>query len=468
MDGTTAPDRNLLVARLDRLPHTTRSHRTWMVLLGALFIADLADLNVLSYAAPAIREQWGLSVQQIGHLTSLSFLGMFAGALAGGRLADRFGRRRVVIGATLFYAAASLLCALAPNFALLGVFRLLSGLGVQAVTGVLIVYIAEMFPQRRRGRIQALMLGIGLLGVPFIAGAARLLVPLGDSSWRWMFVVAAVGLVPAAVAWFALPESARWLLVQDREAEAERIIARLEREAGLAPDQDVVRAAEQDVARTAAPDRGPDRAPLAALFRGRTRRTTTVTSMVMVFHILGFYGFNAWVPTLLVEQGYSHETTLTITTVFAIAPFAGALAGTLVADRWERKTVSLVLAASSAAAIGLFAVGQQLWLVVLGGFLATLLLQTNTAVLYSYLPEVFPTALRGAGAGLANGMGRLAGTVNGVLIAAVFAVFGFSGAFLAAALFILCQGLVLFTFGERTTGRRLTDTVDDELAEERA
>ncbi|GAB2647542.1 MFS transporter [Saccharopolyspora gloriosae] len=458
MDSTAdaapaAPDeRRVLVARLDRLTKTTRTHRTWMVLLGSLFIADLADLNVLSYAAPAIREQWDLSVAQVGHLTSLSFMGMFFGAIVGGRLADRFGRRRVVITATLFYSVASILCALAPNLALLGVFRLLSGLGVQAVTGVLIVYVAEMFPQHKRGRIQAFMLGIGLLGVPFIAGAARLLVPIGPDSWRWTFVVAAVGIVPAIAAWFKLPESARWLLVQDREAEADVIITKLEREAGLTPDQDVVLDAE--------PVRGRSRVPVTELLRGRTRKITIVASLVMVFDILGFYGFNAWVPTLLVEQGYSHETTLTITTIFAIGPFAGAFAGMLVADRWERKTVSLVLAAVSGAAIVVFAVSGELWLVVLGGFVATVLLQTNTAVIYSYLPEVFPTALRGAGAGLANGMGRLAGTVNGVLIAAVFAFAGFSGAFIAAALFILCEGLVIFFFGERTTGRRLADTVD--------
>jgi len=74
-----------LAARLERLPRTTRSHRGWIVLLGALFICDLMDTNGLAYVAPAIRADWGLTVAQIGQLTSYSFLGMFAGGIVFGR-----------------------------------------------------------------------------------------------------------------------------------------------------------------------------------------------------------------------------------------------------------------------------------------------------------------------------------------------------------------------------------------------
>src|SRR3954471_10083351 len=81
-----------LAARLERLPRTTRSHRGWMALLGVLFVCDLMDTNALAYAAPGIRAEWGLSVAQLGQLTSYSFLGMFAGGITGGRLSDRLGR----------------------------------------------------------------------------------------------------------------------------------------------------------------------------------------------------------------------------------------------------------------------------------------------------------------------------------------------------------------------------------------
>ncbi|MGW4335942.1 MFS transporter [Rhodococcus koreensis] len=452
--GGAAEGWQVLAARLDRLPRITKSHRIWMAILGVLFIGDLAELHVLSYSAPAIRSLWGLTVEDIGQLTAMGFAGMFIGAVLGGRLADRFGRRRVLIGATVFYAAGSILCAVAPNPEMLGVFRFLAGVGVQAVTGLLIVFVTELFPRKSRGKMQALMLGIGLLGIPFIATSARFIVPISPESWRWMFVFAAIGLIPAVVAYFKLPESPRWLMLNNRPAEADAIISKLEREAGIDPNDPL-----PDIA--AAPVVGVTKAKMTDLFRGHTRKIVIVAALIMIFDILGFYGFTAWVPTLLVEHGYDISTTLTITTIFSIAPFAGAMVGMAVADRWERKTVSFVLATLSGVCIVGFGFTDQLWLLVVCGFFANLLMQTNTAVIYAYLPEVFPTVLRGLGSGFANGMGRVAGAINGILIAAIFAFGGFAAAFLAAGIFITLQGVIMLCFGERTSGRKLADTTDD-------
>jgi putative MFS transporter len=434
-----------LASRLERLPAITRSHRGWMVLLGSLFICDLIDTNAFAYAAPAIRAEWGLSVAQIGQLTSYTFLGMFAGAILGGRLSDRLGRKRTVVWATVLYSFASLLCALAPNVAALGVLRVVTGIGIQAVTGVLIVYVAEMFPGASRGRCQALMLGIGLLGVPVAAGAARLIVPLSPDAWRWLFVFGAIGLVPAVVAWFVLPESVRWAALNGRVAEARATVERLEAQSPRPLPEVVV-----------APVLRERRRP-AELFAPGTRKRTAVATLTMIFAILGFYGFNAWIPTLLVERGYSTAEALTVTSIFSVAPFAGALAGMLLADRFQRRTTMLVLTAVVAVAMVVFAFTGSHWMLVVSGFVATLLLQTNTAVLYAYLPEVFPTALRGLGAGFANGFGRLAGFGNAFLIAAIAGALGFGGVFTATAVFILLAGLTVGLFGERTRGRRLEE-----------
>ncbi|MGW4587761.1 MFS transporter [Amycolatopsis thermoflava] len=434
-----------LAARMERLPRTTHSHRGWMVLLGSLFICDLIDTNALAYAAPAIQAEWGLSVGQIGQLTSYSFFGMFVGAILGGRLADRVGRRRTVVWATVLYSVASLLCALAPTVAVLGVLRVVTGVGIQAVTGVLIVYVAEMFPGASRGRCQALMLGIGLLGVPLAAGAARVIVPLSPNAWRWLFVFGAIGLVPALVARFVLPESVRWAVLNGRVAEATATVERLEAQSAH-PLPEIV-----DVPVV------HERKRPAELFAHGIRKRTVVATLTLVFGILGFYGFNSWVPTLLVERGYSTTEALTITTIFSVAPFAGALVGMVLADRFQRRTTSMVLTAVIAASMLVFAFTGSHWLLVVSGFVVTLLLQTNTAVLYAYLPEVFPTGLRGLGAGFANGFGRLAGFGNAFLIAAIAGALGFGGVFTATAVFILLAGLTVGLFGERTRGRRLEE-----------
>ncbi|GAA1853539.1 MFS transporter [Pseudonocardia ailaonensis] len=434
-----------LAARLERLPRTTRSHRTWMIVLGVLFICDLVDTNALAYAAPAIRAEWSLSVAQVGQLTSYTFLGMFAGAILGGRLSDRIGRKNTVIWSTVLYSVASLLCAVAPNLAVLGILRVVTGIGIQAVTGVLIVYVAEMYPGVSRGKCQALMLGIGLLGVPLVAGASRLIVPLSADAWRWVFVFGAIGIVPAVVARFILPESVRWAAVNGRVDEARSTVERLESQLpGPLPEVVETTAIREHKKAT-------------DLFAPGMRKRTIVATLTLVFAVLGFYGFNSWVPTLLVEKGYSTAEALTITTIFSIAPFAGALLGVLLSDRFQRRTTMLVLTSAVAALMLVFAFTGSYWALVISGFGVTLLLQTNTAVLYAYLPEVFPTALRGLGAGFANGLGRLGGFGNAFLIAAIAAGLGFGGVFTTTAVFILLAGLTVGLFGERTRGRRLEE-----------
>ncbi|GHF31998.1 putative MFS transporter [Amycolatopsis bartoniae] len=440
--GTRGAD---LIARFDRLPRMTRPHWRWLPLLGLLSFGDTTDNSVLAYAAPAMRRDWGLSISQIGNLTSLSLLGSFVGALVGGRLADRFGRKRIIIAGTLLYSVSSILCGLAPNLGVLGLFRVLSGLGIQAVIGVLSVYVAEMYPTRVRGRSQAAVLGVGLLGVPFAAVTAKLIIPLDPQAWRWVFVVGAVGLVPAILGMFLLPESVRWLIAGGRDERASRIVSGLEaRYSGELPPPVLT-----------APSAPPARGKTAELFTGSQRRITIVTALTLVFGIVAFYGFNSWVPTLLAERGHSTDTALTITTILSIAPPFGALAGMLVTDRWERRHVLAATSLTIALLMAVFAFTDALWPTIVVGFLITMFLQSNAVTIYAYLPEVFPTTLRGFGAGLSNGAGRLAGVGGAALVAAIYGVAGFVGVFLTTALFSLATAVVIGLFGENTRNRSL-------------
>ncbi|MFK4548069.1 putative MFS transporter [Streptomyces tendae] len=440
-----SPRGDELIARFDRLPRMTSAHWRWLPLLGLLSLGDTVDINALSYAAPAMRKNWGLSISQIGNLTSLSFLGMFIGALVGGRLADRYGRKRMILIGTMLYSLSSILCGLSPNFAVLGVFRTLSGVGIAATIGVLSVYVAEMYPTKVRGRIQAAVLGVGLLGVPFAAFSAKLLVPLGSEAWRWVFVIGAVGLVPAVLAVFLLPESVRWLIAAGRYEEATRLVSGLElRYSGELPPPVLT-----------VPAAPPARGKVADLFTGSQRRITIVTALSLMSGIVAFYGFNSWVPTLLDERDHSTDTALTITTILSIAPPIGALVGMLVTDRWQRRYVLAAISLTTAVLMVVFAVTTSLWPTIVVGFLISMFLQSNAVTVYAYLPEVFPTTLRGLGAGLGNGAGRLAGIGGAALVAAIYAVAGFVGVFLTTALFSLVTAVILGLFGENTQNRSL-------------
>lgn len=455
--GDSPPEHDDLAARLDRLPVITRTHRTWVALLGGLFVFDLVDLNSFAYAAPALRTQWGLSIGTVGLITSAGFVGMFLGAIVGGRLSDRFGRRPVLIGAVFFYSLFSLLSAASWDATSLGVMRVLTGFGLQAMTGVLLVYVSEMFPRALRGRYQSLLLAVGLAGVPVAAWLARLVVPLGPGTWRWIFVFGALGAVIGVVALRVLPESARWQAAHGRGTQAaERLVAKLEDEARERTGEPL----PEPVATTPVPP-----ASVRDLLHGAALRRTIVASAACVFLILSFYGFTSWVPTLLVERGYTTTQSLTYASVLAIAAVPGALLAFPVIDRWERKNLIFALQCAVAVLLLVFGLVGNPVSILVSGFLASMLMQTGVAVLYTYIAEVFPLALRGLGSGIANGTGRLAGVLGGVLVAAIFTGLGMAAVYVYLAIAALLMGLVLLFFGARTSNRALEEISAGALAD---
>src|SRR4051812_10322825 len=166
-----------IAARLDRLP-IAAFHRRMVVLLGYIFFFELGDLNSFGFAAPAVREAWHLSIATIARITSASFVGMFIGATTAGLISDRLGRKRALVVTTVWYSVCSMLNAFAWDVTSLAAARLLTGVGLSAMTVVAITYVSEMFPASRRGRYQSWIMTIGLCGIPATAYVARFVIPL--------------------------------------------------------------------------------------------------------------------------------------------------------------------------------------------------------------------------------------------------------------------------------------------------
>ncbi|MGC4998449.1 MFS transporter [Streptomyces sp. DT195] len=437
--------------RMERVPVLTRSHRTWMVLLGLLLFFDQSDINAFAFAAPAIREDWGLSVAEIGLITAASFLGMFAGSIAGGRIADRYGRKRLIIGATVFYSLFSLASAFAVSVADLALYRFLTGVGLQAMTVVLLTYISEMYPRRLRGRVQALILAFSVLGIPAAAGLARWVTPHGPDAWRWIFVAGAGGIVIALIALRTLPESVRWNAASGRGAASEAVVTRVEEQARAAIGGDL-------------PPMEPLPAPVPTspreLLRPPLRKRLVVVSTYMALGTTVFYGFNAWMPTLLVENGFTTGQSLRFSSTVALAACPGALLATLFIDRVERRTAIMLINLVNAALLLVFALVDSYPVLVAAGLLMVLTSQAGVACVYTYLPETFPTRLRALGAGIGNGAGRLAVFASSFLIAVVLSRLGDTAVFVCLVGAAVLAALVMGMFGERTRGRSLESLAD--------
>ena len=428
------------IARLNRLP-VTSFYRQLLWILGFIFFFDLANINTLSYAAPAIIKYWHVPISTIAFLNSATFAGMFVGAITAGWVSDRFGRKKTLLFTTLWYAGFSLLNAIVWEPTGLFITRLLTGVGVSAMTVVGIAYISEIFPARIRGAYQGWIMAIGLSGVPATAYVARAFIPMAPWGWRAVFIWGALAIL-FPLFYGALEESPRWYENQGRFDEADaaldRIEARVRSEVGelppLAPSIDFPPLREKTGER------------LSRIYLPRL--TLLVTAWVCI--TVGFFGFTSWVPTLLVAHGFSLVHSLAWSSTMSLTAIPGALLAGLIADRVDRKWSTTVVAIVIAACGVAYGLTFRVTLIIAFGMLIELFIHTFMPLMYSYTAESFPAEIRNLGTGVSYGAGRLANVFSPLLIAFVFRHSGYTSVFVFISVAWVLTAIVIGSFGLRS------------------
>jgi MFS transporter, putative metabolite:H+ symporter len=430
-------------ARLDRLP-VTRLHRKVFNLIGVGMFFEGFDIYIAASVLGATYKTGFSTLEQNGLFISMTFVGMTLGALLTGFLGDRYGRQFTYQVNLLVFGAAALASAVAPNMTTLIVLRFLMGLGLGAEVVVGYSMMAEFFPAAIRGRWSGMMCTLVTAGLPVSASLAWLLVP--TFGWRVMFLLGAVG---SAVAWFLrreLPESPRWLVVMGRDAEAESIVSRFEREAGFASTGNLSPTSE-----TVVPHAAGD------LFQSPFLANLIVGCVSLMVANTLIQGFVVWLPTFFVGQGVSIARSTGFALLMSLGGPIGSALGALAADYLGRK---LTIAAASCLAIVLsvaFVLSGTSGVMPIVGFLLTIPIYLLVAVLFAiYIPELFPTALRLSGVGICNAVGRSASIIVPLLIGPLFANLGIAGvlAVMSSALLAMC--VVVIALGTETRVQRLS------------
>ena len=426
MEDTTLAEGSLTrPQRLGRLPYT-RKHTRVLLGSGTGWALDAMDVGLISFVGAALAVEWALSPTEVSWLLSVGFVGMALGASLGGRLSDRFGRRTVFAATLLVYGLATGASALVSGLAALLVLRLLVGLGLGAELPVASTLVSELSPTRIRGRMVVVLEAFWAVGWLAAAVIGSTVVPLEDG-WRWAF---AIGLVPAlyaVVVRVGLPESPLYLERRGRTAEAERVVRQFEESAGVAP-----------VDSPPLPPRDP--APAARLWSVPLRRRTLGIWTVWFCVNFSYYGAFIWLPGLLVARGYDLIQSFGYVLVMTLAQLPGyALAAVLIEVWGRRRTLATFLVGSAAAAVAFGLAGSVPVLLAAGMALSFFNLGAWGA-LYAVTPEIYPTVLRGTGAGAAAGFGRLASVAAPLLVPVLLGVGGdvllfavFAAAFLLAA-----------------------------------
>ncbi|MDF2916864.1 MAG: transporter [Microbacterium sp.] len=401
MTDTATPS---VARRLDDLPFGRR-HLRILTGSGLGWALDAMDVGLISFIITALIAQWSLDTSQASWIASAGFAGMAIGASLGGLLADRFGRRSVFAVTLLVYGVATGASALVGGLAMLLVLRFVVGLGLGAELPVASTYVSEFAPARIRGRVIVILEAFWAVGWTAAALIGYFVIPQVDEGWRWAFVVGAIPAVYALIVRWGLPESARWLERRGRYAEAEAVVRSFEtNSATTSRDVGAVVGAEAITAPAAVSSTGRLRALWSSEFRGRT------ASLWLVWFCVNFsyYGAFIWIPTILYTQGYDLVRSFGFTLIITLAQLPGYAVSAWLIEVWGRRlTLSVFLIGSAASAVVFGTAGTETVIIAAGMALSFFNLGAWGA-LYAVTPEMYPTSLRGTGAGWAAGVGRIA------------------------------------------------------------
>jgi putative MFS transporter len=409
----------------------------WRLLgiFGLVWAADAMQVIAVGFAAPSIAVTFGLERVAALQVGTLFFLGMFFGAFGFGRLADRIGRRNILILTVAMDAIFGLASVFAQDFTILLVLRFLTGMAVGGTLPVDYAMMAEFLPPKNRGRWLVWLEGFWAIGTLIIALTAWIATAQGSvAPWRWIFAIAAI---PAVIGIFLrlwVPESPMYLVRKGREVEARVVVNRVLAANGaqsLPPEARLVSAALPE---------GSETSIFSDLLRGRTLGVLAVWFLVS----LSYYGVFVWVPGQLATEGFGFVRGFGFLVILALAQVPGYALAAWGVEALGRRATLLGFLILSAAGCFLFTIAGSTAMVAGALMLMSFALLGTWGALYAFTPELYPTHLRGTGMGTASAMARLGGILAPSLLAVVFAKgFGLAIGVFAGLLLLAALALVL-------------------------
>ena len=440
--------------RLDRLP-ISRMHKITLIAVSFAYFFEFADINSFATTVPKLVKLWGVTINQIAYVTSLSFVGMFFGSLIASWLADRWGRKKALTITTVWFSVFSFAAVFSWDIVSLGVFRVLTSAGLAAMTVVAVIYVNEIFPAAVRGKYQAYAIVIGICGTPATNLLASVVVPLSDWSWRLVYLWGAMGIIFILFSRH-LKESPRWYESKGRFDEADALLTQME--AQVTAEKGALPAPAPAPAATEATKSKP-KASYKLLLQKKYLGPTILLTVLWVTQTIGFFGYSSWAPTLLAQEGFSVSDSIFYVALTTVGAPLGSYLASLVTDRFERKWC-LVVFGTTIAVCGLFyGLTFNPVLIVVFGFLVNLFERGYTALAYAYSPEVFDTAGRSLGTGVSYGLGRLSNAAGPLIIAGLYTGSGYQSVFFFIAGTWLFGAIVLALFGPKTRPKPLAHTV---------
>jgi MFS transporter, AAHS family, 4-hydroxybenzoate transporter len=371
------------------------------VLCGLCLIMDGFDVQALGYLAPAIIKDWQLTPAQMGPVLSAALFGILVGSIVFSAIADRIGRRPVLVVATLFFAFVTLLTARAQTIGELRLIRFIAGVGLGGIMPNAVALVGEYTPKRLRVLMVLVVTNGFNLGA--VIGGLVSAWMVQDFGWRSVFYVGgAIPLVIGSLMFFWLPESLQFLVMRGNASEkVARWVKRIDRTAPVDANTNFVVREQKGKG-----------VPILALFSGGRALGTLLLWIINFMNLLNLYFLASWLPTI-VNASYTLRASQLVGTTLQIGGVIGTFAFSWLIGRLG--FIPVLSTAFFTGCVSIALMGQPAFsLVVLFAvvFVAGFCVVGGQGAVNALSASYYPTNLRSTGVGSGLGVGRIGGIVG--------------------------------------------------------
>ncbi len=417
---------------------------------GLLFGFDIA---IITGAGPFIARRFHLSDLSLGWAFSSLLFGCVIGCFVAGKLADRYGRKKLLVLVAAFFALTSVATAMAGNFALFVSARFLGGLAVGGVSLLSPMYVAEVAPPSLRGRMGTLYQLSIITGVIVSYGINYLLRDTGPDNWRWMFLT---GVLPSALFLLLIsmaPESPRFQAIAGRDDEAFEV---LERIGGKASAGSEIAQIDASIRKRPAAESGFRRP-------GVRRALAASIGLAVLVQVSGINTILDYAPAIFQSAGWKIDGALASTFIVGLTEFVFTVVSLWMIDRYGRKPLYVVGSLGMTVALVLLVIAilegrfhGNLVLVVILSYLA-FFASCVGPVFWTLIPEIFPNDVRGVALIVPVLIQWVANAVVVLFFPYAFHVIGKALTFSFLALMSLIQGIFMLVYIPETKNKRLEE-----------
>ncbi|MDQ0879884.1 MFS transporter [Peribacillus sp. V2I11] len=387
------------------------SQRKLLGVAGLGWMFDALDVGMLSFIIVALKQEWNLTSEQVGWIGSINSIGMAVGAVFFGAMADRVGRKNVFIITLLLFSIASGLSAAVSTLSLFLILRFLIGMGLGGELPVASTLVSESVEASKRGRVVVLLESFWAVGWILAALISYFIIPA--YGWRVALLLSAVPALYALYLRLKLPDSPKYTELEKKQRPS--VLSNMK-----------------------------------SVWKKEYSRQTLVLWILWFCVVFSYYGMFLWLPSVMVLKGFSMIQSFEYVLIMTLAQLPGYFSAAWLIEKMGRKFVLITYLIGTAVSAFFFGSAEGLALLIVSGMFLSFFNLGAWGALYAYTPEQYPTAVRGTGAGLAAGIGRIGGVLGPLLVGYLVAADTPISSIFTLFTIAILVGAVAVAFGKET------------------